>query len=133
MGAGGPGGGGGPPMPIIEASNSAEVIRSAPLMRLSKSRPPNGSSSVAEGSLIPNENGRLEGLWGVHERMAQNSVEDSRGAVWLLLLSPHGIPVVSRTFGIEAPPLVTQGLVNGLFSAASEAGAAITCLSSEVP
>ncbi len=55
-----------------------------------------------------------------------------RGVVWLLLLNSDGIPILSRAFGLEAPPLVTQGLVHGLFFAASQAGASLECVCSEV-
>ena len=54
------------------------------------------------------------------------------GVAWLLLVNAHGIPLLSRTIGLEAPALATQGLVDSLYSAATVAGAQIGSVASEV-
>ncbi len=54
------------------------------------------------------------------------------GVAWLLVLNAHGIPILNRTHGLDSPPLVMQGLVNGLFSAGTEAHSKLTCISSKV-
>ncbi len=54
------------------------------------------------------------------------------GVAWLLVLNAHGIPILNRSHGTDSPPLVLQGLVNGLFSAGVEANARISCIASRV-
>jgi hypothetical protein len=59
-------------------------------------------------------------------------MEPPGGVAWLLVLNSHGIPMLSRAHGMDSPPLVLQGLVNGLFSAALEAQATIGTIASQV-
>ena len=67
------------------------------------------------------------------ERGGDGDPVDGRiGVAWLLVLNAHGIPILSRSHGMDSPPLVMQGLVNGLFSAGTEGNARLTCVSSRV-